>query len=231
MQNLSGAAKRAGFFLSFGVVLALLGTGVCSASPITYNVAEIIGVGSVTGTIETDGTTGTLDAGNIIGWNLELNGNAASLNLTDLNSSVYVTGTDLTATATNLLFNFSGGDNGYALFQIVEFSGQNYFCDATSGVVCYQGASVAPEAFNSPSFQNVALTGNQIIGSATPLPAALPLFATGLGGLGLLGWRRKRKAQATWTKSQTEFGRAAREAVFSFACCGPLACARWVLAV
>jgi hypothetical protein len=29
--------------------------------------------------------------------------------------------------------------------------------------------------------------------SATPLPAALPLFATGLGALGLLGWRRKRK--------------------------------------
>jgi hypothetical protein len=32
--------------------------------------------------------------------------------------------------------------------------------------------------------------------SQTPIPAALPLFATGLGGLGLLGWRRKRK-QAT----------------------------------
>jgi hypothetical protein len=30
----------------------------------------------------------------------------------------------------------------------------------------------------------------------TPLPATLPLFATGLGGLGLLGWRKKRKAQA-----------------------------------
>jgi hypothetical protein len=29
-----------------------------------------------------------------------------------------------------------------------------------------------------------------------PLPAALPLFATGIGGLGFLGWRRKRKAQA-----------------------------------
>jgi hypothetical protein len=28
----------------------------------------------------------------------------------------------------------------------------------------------------------------------TPVPAALPLFATGLGALGLLGWRRKRKA-------------------------------------
>jgi len=37
---------------------------------------------------------------------------------------------------------------------------------------------------------------DQIVGrleiSETPLPAALPLFATGLGALGLFGWRRKR---------------------------------------
>ena len=32
--------------------------------------------------------------------------------------------------------------------------------------------------------------------SGTPLPAALPLFATGLGAMGLLGWRRKRKSAA-----------------------------------
>jgi hypothetical protein len=32
--------------------------------------------------------------------------------------------------------------------------------------------------------------------STTPLPAAFPFFATGLVGLGLLDWRRKRKAQA-----------------------------------
>jgi hypothetical protein len=31
---------------------------------------------------------------------------------------------------------------------------------------------------------------------ATPLPAALPLFATGLGAMGLFGWRRKRKNAA-----------------------------------
>jgi len=32
--------------------------------------------------------------------------------------------------------------------------------------------------------------------STTPLPGALPLFATGLGALGVVGWRRKRKARA-----------------------------------
>jgi hypothetical protein len=41
---------------------------------------------------------------------------------------------------------------------------------------------------------------NHVVGvpvpSNVPIPAALPLFATGLGALGLLGWRRKRKAAA-----------------------------------
>jgi hypothetical protein len=36
----------------------------------------------------------------------------------------------------------------------------------------------------------------QASSTAVPLPAALPLFASGLVGLGLLGWRRKRKAAA-----------------------------------
>jgi hypothetical protein len=39
--------------------------------------------------------------------------------------------------------------------------------------------------------------GNSLeVASATPLPAALPLFVTGLGGVGLLARRRKRKAAA-----------------------------------
>ena len=43
--------------------------------------------------------------------------------------------------------------------------------------------------------RDFGLTGTGI--PQTPLPTTLPLFATGIGGLGLLGWRRKRKAQAT----------------------------------
>jgi len=38
-----------------------------------------------------------------------------------------------------------------------------------------------------------------VFDNTTPLPAALPLFATGLGALGLLGWRRKRKNAAALT--------------------------------
>jgi hypothetical protein len=48
-------------------------------------------------------------------------------------------------------------------------------------------------------FENTG-TGNirvdDISVSSTPLPGALPLFATGLGVVGLLGWRRKRKSAA-----------------------------------
>ena len=32
--------------------------------------------------------------------------------------------------------------------------------------------------------------------TVTPVPAALPLLASGLGAMGLFGWRRKRKSAA-----------------------------------
>jgi hypothetical protein len=41
------------------------------------------------------------------------------------------------------------------------------------------------------SLRNGSLT---LIAIVTPIPSALPLFATGLSALGLLGWHRKRKA-------------------------------------
>jgi hypothetical protein len=41
------------------------------------------------------------------------------------------------------------------------------------------------------TISNGSYTGTLI--TATPLPAALPLFATGLGAIGLFGWRKKRQ--------------------------------------
>ena len=50
-----------------------------------------------------------------------------------------------------------------------------------------------PNQFGTTDFFSSA---NIEFAAATPLPAALPLFVTGLGALGLLGWRRKRKTLA-----------------------------------
>jgi hypothetical protein len=52
------------------------------------------------------------------------------------------------------------------------------------GVTCPQNGTV---------FVTYNLSGTAPV-VVTPLPAALPLFATGLGALGLLGWRRKRRS-------------------------------------
>ena len=74
------------------------------------------------------------------------------------------------------------------------------FVTAEGGLANAEAALLAGLAADE-TYLNIHTTvvpGGEIRGflTATPLPAALPLFASGLGALGLLGWRRKRKAQA-----------------------------------
>jgi hypothetical protein len=73
--------------------------------------------------------------------------------------------------------------------------------------------SVPGYADNLLPFPYTVATEEVSSSSATPLPAALPLFGTVLGVGGLFGWRRKRKSQsvAAWAKKALagEYGRAA----------------------
>jgi hypothetical protein len=55
-------------------------------------------------------------------------------------------------------------------------------------------SSVSVNFIGGLPFNSTSAAG-QAVPRGTPLPTALPLFATGLGGLGLLGWRRKRKSR------------------------------------
>ena len=61
---------------------------------------------------------------------------------------------------------------------------QGAACNASGPIVGYQ---LDPQSVGQIGTWNASI-------GITPLPAALPLLATGLGVLGLLGWRRKRKA-------------------------------------
>lgn len=94
--------------------------------------------------------------------------------------------------------------NGYEFVDLTKDPGiVGVTVDAASTAT---GVSLSDVSFTSNSvffnFQGQTLSGTAIYDlsfapAATPLPAALPLFATGLGALGLFGWRRKRKAYAT----------------------------------
>src|SRR5450432_3108133 len=174
-------------------LLMLLGALVCTATPITYVVNRTVGVGSITGTIQTDGTIGTLSTGNITDWNLILNDGTHTFNLTGLlsgnNSAVVITGTDVTASITQLLFSFDANVSAL-LFQQGLFSGTHYYCANSAWSACFPNQeSVVPQSIFDAGAIHVPQQGVQVIGTAStsrpvPEPATLLLISVGLVGLG-----------------------------------------------
>jgi hypothetical protein len=75
-----------------------------------------------------------------------------------------------------------------------------YILDPTQPIIWANGAGAQDTGSliqtGASDYAFDATVTNTFLQIAAPLPGALPLFATGIGALGLLGWRRKRKAQA-----------------------------------
>jgi hypothetical protein len=170
-------------------VFAMAFTG---KADIVYSVDRTVGTGSITGTITTDGTIGTLAAGDIVSYNLELTAPPSSLNLVPP-ANVYVQGPDLTATPTELDFNF-GGPAGYFLIQNGPEDGFFYYCDQAGGGPCLNGETVAPDYFADGGL-NGTISGNVVIGtaqtSATPEPTLMMLTGLGFAGVTFVAYRRR----------------------------------------
>ncbi len=196
-----------------GLILSLFlvsGVSLCSATSITYAVNEAAGTGSVVGSITTDGVIGDLVQTDIVGWNLVVDdGSGLSGDIFTLlvsNSHDGVAANDLSATATSLLFNFSGTDGGY-----FSFFGDN----GVPGDVCFSSGSVScvknPEtagvailntgnSHGAPFgyFASTSLSGTDVIattsGDAAPEPATFALVVVGIGLFLIRGgrWSAKR---------------------------------------
>jgi PEP-CTERM motif len=86
-------------------------------------------------------------------------------------------------------FQVFGTGSGGNIFWAQASSGDDLSAILTAGVWT---TPYVPDVIYNAVFE----VDGDINPSAVPLPATLPLFATGLGALGLLGWRRKRKNAA-----------------------------------
>jgi hypothetical protein len=201
---------------SLGLIACMVLLGASQARATTYDIiAPSTGelAGGISGTVTTDGTTGTLSASNITSWNINQTINDVQFieNLSSSNSTLSLTGGALTANATELFFNFSATDDSLLKFSSTLVTGNSLqYCDATTACINQNGASdfstiewvfVAPGLGStngsSPQVGDIEIAAATV--GTTPLPAALPLFATGLGAMGLFGWRRKRKNAAALT--------------------------------
>ena len=105
-------------------VLGMLAGAAGTAGTITYNVGLSIGATAhVAGFIETDGTIGTLGAGNFVDWNLTITDGVDTPDtllgpLSDNNSFVAVSLSDQSATASAIQFNFQRGRRRLVLIRV-----------------------------------------------------------------------------------------------------------------
>jgi hypothetical protein len=186
-----------------GLLLLLCATSVASANEITYDVNLTIsdGRGSVIGDIVTDGRMGVLAQTDILSWNLLLHFGTNTFDLTSVTASnVSVGGSDLSATATELLFNFhtegdiNGADHGY--FEIAGKGGG--VCFNTYDTACPTVSLDGPgEGISGPlpgggrfGGGNSA-SGTGVIGTV-PEPSTLAVLGTGIA---LIGYKKARASK------------------------------------
>jgi PEP-CTERM motif len=182
------------FFMrtSIKLLVSLIALSAGAAEATTYIGNRTIGTGSASLSITTDGTIGVLSTANITGWTIGLNEPGFSFTLqgptSGSNSQVLVSGSALTATSTDILFDFSAG-SGFALFQNPNIgSGQHFYCTQINACFDFAGPGEGVEASTDFSFTRNSLSGNVVLasvsGPAVPEPASWALLIVGFAAVG-----------------------------------------------
>jgi hypothetical protein len=168
---------------------SFLGSVPAKANIIDFSFSGVSGTEVLSGVVTTGaGDVATLLSGNVVDGLFS----GPITSLIPVGTSGYsawqwdnvITGTPPFFSTTNssgLLFLFGPGNTVGNLYS--DLSGNTYF------------SLSEPANLYNPGDAGILTIANASA-AAAPLPAALPLFATGLGAMGLLGWRRKRKNAA-----------------------------------
>ena len=182
-----------------------------ASANITYNVNRTVGDGSVSGIIVTDGALGTLSSANVVDWQLTLNSpNLAGgpttffqmSNPSGNNPFYPISGSAVSASATDLFFDFGSASQSYLVFysQNSAATSDNWWCLVSGGFNCI-GEPNPSETIGYGATSNVAETefrgqaGNVSIASVSAVPEP-ETYAMMLAGLGLLGFAARRRKQA-----------------------------------